>query len=378
MKEVLQASWERDPCERAAFLEEASVDPALRSRVEALLASDDNIGEFLAAPAIDLANVQAAGASGESLTRYPAEDSLLTGTRVGCYSISGVIAKGGMGAVYRAVHENDGRTPVAIKLLKPGNDTEAALTRFGAERQILARLQHPNIARLLDAGATETGVPYFVMEHVEGMPLLQYAAPLFISHRLKLFRSVCSAVEYAHRNGIVHCDIKPANVLVTPEGIPKLLDFGIAKLLGPAADDAMLTSTAAGLRLMTPDYASPEQVRGEPVTTATDVYSLGAVLYELLTGQQVHHVETYSSQAIEREVCTHEPNKPSAVAGNLDPDLDNIVLRALRLQPQRRYPSVEQFSEDIRLFLEGRPVRERLLADAGRPRIRDSCEACCP
>jgi tetratricopeptide (TPR) repeat protein len=360
VKEVLQAAWERDFGERAAFLNEAyAADPGLRSRVEALLAADENAAEFLAAPAIGLAKAQTATASGEPRAGHSGEDSLPTGTRVGHFSIDGLIGKGGMGVVYRAVREDDFRMQVAIKLLKRGTDTEAALSRFRAERQILARLQHPNIARLLDGGATETGLPYFVMEYVQGTPLLQYAAPLSVRQRLELFRSVCSAVQYAHRNLIVHRDIKPGNILVTPEGIPKLLDFGIAKLLDPSADGAPMALTAAGARLMTPDYASPEQVRGEPITTATDVYSLGAVLYELLTGQRAHNVEASSADEIEKEICSQEPKKPSTVARHLDPDLDNIILMALRKEPQRRYLSVEQFSEDIRLHMEGRPVKAR-------------------
>jgi tetratricopeptide (TPR) repeat protein len=359
VNEVLQAAWEREFGGRAAFLDEACADdPGLRSRVVSLLAADENIGEFLAEPVVDLAKVQTGTASGEPWAGHCGEDCLLTGTRVGRYSIDSLIGKGGMGVVYRAVREDDFRMQVALKLLNRGTDTDAALGRFRAERQILAGLQHPNIARLLDGGATDDGLPYFVMEYVQGTPLLQYAASLFVRLRLELFRSVCSAVQHAHRNLIVHRDIKPGNILVTPEGIPKLLDFGIAKMLDPSADGATLPLTG-GARLMTPDYASPEQVRGGPVTTATDVYSLGAVLYELLTGRRAHHVKTYSPVAIEKEICTREPPKPSTVAKGLDPDLDNIVLMALRKEPQRRYGSVEQFSEDIRLYLEGRPVRAR-------------------
>jgi serine/threonine-protein kinase len=240
VKEILEAAWERDAGERAAFLDQAcDDDPLLRSRVEALLGADENVGEFLALPAIELAN----GAA--TVPDEPREDSLPPGTRVGRYAIDSVIGRGGMGVVYRAVREDDFRMQVAIKLIKRGADTEAALSRFRAERQILARLEHPNIARLLDGGATESGLPYFVMGHVQGTPLLQYAAPLSVRQRLELFRSVCSAVQYAHRNLIVHRDIKPANILVTPEGIPKLLDFGIAKLLDPSADGATISLTAA-------------------------------------------------------------------------------------------------------------------------------------
>ena len=360
VKQVLEAAWERDVAGRAALLEETcGDDPELRSRIEALLAADEKAVEFLATPVVEVARAVTATVSSDPDADRCGEDSLLPGTRVGRFSIEGLIGKGGMGVVYRAVRQDDFRMQVAIKLLKRGTDTEAALSRFRAERQILARLEHPNIARLLDGGATESGLPYLVMEHVQGTPLLQYAASLSVRQRLELFRPVCSAVQFAHRNLIVHRDIKPGNILVTPEGVPKLLDFGIAKLLDPSSDGATLQLTAAGVRLMTPDYASPEQVRGEPVTTATDVYSLGTVLYELLTGCKAHHVEACSPQAIEQEICRHEPRKPSAVASDLDPDLDNIVLMAMRKEPHRRYPSVEQFSEDIRLYLEGRPVRAR-------------------
>jgi TolB-like protein/Flp pilus assembly protein TadD len=194
---------------------------------------------------------------------------------------------------------------------------------------------------------------------VDGTPLLEYAAPLPVRRRLQLFRSVCSAVQYAHQHQIVHRDIKPANILVTAEGIPKLLDFGIAKLLDPAAGGPTAALTIAGLRLMTPDYASPEQVRGEPVTPATDVYSLGAVLYELLSGERAHRIQSYSVVEIEQEICVREPRKPSAVVKDLDPDLDNIVLKALRKEPERRYASVQDLSDDLDRFLKDLPVRAR-------------------
>src|SRR5206468_6431445 len=189
---------------------------------------------------------------------------------VGPYSITGLIGKGGRGTVYRAVREDHFRMDVAIKLLKRGTDTDAALGRFQIERQILASLQHPNIARLLDGGATDAGLPYFVMEYVDGTPLLQYAAPLSTLQRLELFRAVCSAVQYAHGKMVVHRDIKPSNILVTNDGIPKLLDFGIAKLLDPSEVGRATSVTPNSVRFMTPDYASPEQMRGERVTTATD------------------------------------------------------------------------------------------------------------
>uniref|UniRef100_Q021H2 Serine/threonine protein kinase with TPR repeats n=1 Tax=Solibacter usitatus (strain Ellin6076) TaxID=234267 RepID=Q021H2_SOLUE len=337
--------------ERAEFLNRAcGGDEGVRREVEALLAAETQEDRFLHA-----ALVQAV----RQLPSCSADESEVIGKCVGHYTITGLIGHGGMGSVYRATRVDDFRMQVAIKLLKRGTDTDLALGRFRAERQILARLQHPNIARLLDGGANGTGSPYFVMEYVEGLPFLQFVAPLSLRSRLELFRSVCSAVQYAHRNLIVHRDIKPGNILVTPEGIPKLLDFGIAKLLDPTSDGGTAAYTATGARLMTPDYASPEQVRGEPVTTATDVYSLGAVLYELLTGRRAHKFESYSPVEVEKEVCEREPTIPSAVARHLDPDLDNIVLMALRKEPLRRYSSVEQFSEDIRLYLEGRPVSAR-------------------
>jgi serine/threonine-protein kinase len=361
VKNLLEAAWERDASERGWFLDQARADdPELRSHVEALLASDDEHGvEFLAAPAMDQVEIGKATLA-RAIEQLPntSEGSDLAGTRVGRYTIQDLIGKGGMGAVYRAVREDDFRMQVAIKLLKRGTDTEA-LGRFRAERQILAGLQHPNIARLLDGGATETGLPYFVMEYVDGTPLPEYAAALPVRQRLELFRSVCSAVQYAHQNLIVHRDIKPANILVTRQGAPKLLDFGIAKLLDPMADGSTTGLTAAGARLMTPGYASPEQVLGQPVTKATDIYSLGAVLYELLTGQRAHPIEEYSADAIEKEICTHDPPKPSSVVKELDPALDNIVLMALRKEPDRRYASVEQFSEDLDRFLQNRPVLAR-------------------
>jgi hypothetical protein len=248
---------------------------------------------------------------------------------------------------------------VAIKLLKRGTDTQTALARFRAERQILARLQHSNIARLLDGGATESGLPYFVMEYVDGKPLLDYAAALPLRRRLELFCDVCRTVQYAHDNLIVHRDIKPSNILVTAEGLPKLLDFGIAKLMYPSVDGFTATLTAAGGPILTPGYASPEQVRGEQVTIATDIYSLGTVLYELLTGRAAHVLQNYSLAEIQREVCTRQPEKPSALADNLDPDLDNIVLMALRKEPERRYPSAAQFCDDLERYLRDLPVQAR-------------------
>ena len=205
---------------------------------------------------------------------------------------------------------------VAIKLLKRGMDTDFMLSRFRQERQILANLEHPFIARLMDGGATDDGLPYFVMEYVDGVPITTYCAEknLSMPERLRLFRLVCEAVQYAHQNLVVHRDIKPSNILTTKEGIPKLLDFGIAKLLDPERAGGAYTFTQRELRMLTPDYASPEQFKGLPISTASDIYSLGAVLYELLTGQRPHRFHVGSLAEMERTICETEPEKPSSVA----------------------------------------------------------------
>ena len=282
-------------------------------------------------------------------------EELLTGQRIGSYEVCEPIAEGGMGTVYRGVRIHDFQKQVAIKVIKRGMDTSFVLRRFLYERQILAGLDHPHIARLLDAGATEDGRPYLVMEYIEGKPITDYADErgAGIPERLELFRTVCSAAHYAHQNLVVHRDLKPGNILVTAGGTLKLLDFGIAKLLEPGAD-----ATMTSLRLLTPECASPEQVRGDPVTTATDIYSLGVLLYQLLTGEPPHHFSTRSAEEIKRIVCDSEPRLPSRVRP-LPDDLDNIVLKAMHKDPARRYASAEELSEDIRRFLAGLPVIAR-------------------
>jgi serine/threonine protein kinase len=297
---------------------------------------------------------------------------LSAGHRVGAYEVLGELGRGGMGAVYLA-RRADGafKKEAAIKVLKRGTDTDEVLRRFHAEREILARLVHPNIARLLDAGTTDDGLPYFVMDYVDGKPITVYANEhtLSLRDRLGLFRLVCSAVSYAHQNLVVHRDLKPGNVLVTERGEVKLLDFGIAKLLDESHPDVTLTIH----RRLTPLYASPEQVRGEPVTTVSDVYSLGVFLYELLTGALPYKLSGRTHDELSKAICEHDPQRPStAIAkGDRSPklqapsskflrgDLDNIVLKALRKEPARRYASVDQFSEDIRRCLDGLPVRAR-------------------
>jgi eukaryotic-like serine/threonine-protein kinase len=286
------------------------------------------------------------------------------GRRVGPYRIRKLLGRGGMGAVFLAVRDDDQfRKNVALKLLRFDADDPALLARFRNERQILAALDHPNIAALYDGGSTEDGLPYIVMEYVAGETVTAYCVShkLTIAARLEIFRKICDAVQYAHQKLIVHRDIKPGNMLVTAEGVPKLLDFGIAKLLcAPELLGVAAPHTRTGYSAMTPDYASPEQIRGEPVTTATDVYSLGAVLYEILTGQRPHRLTSYDLQELHSAICESDPHAPSTAGGAaLKGDLDTIVLKAMHRDPARRYRSVEQFSEDLLRHLQNRPVLAR-------------------
>src|SRR5882724_7738468 len=300
-------------------------------------------------------------------------ESLLAGQALGPYRLLREIGRGGMGVVYLAARDDaQFQKQVAIKVVQAGPHNKDLLRRFRRERQILANLDHPNIARLLDGGRTEQGVPYFVMEYGEGSPMTEYCdeRKLSITERLRLFRDVCDVVQYAHQNLVVHRDLKPSNILVTADGAVKLLDFGIAKLL-EADPGSAISETTTGLPLMTPEYASPEQVRGEPVTTASDVYSLGIVLYELLVGRSPYRFTSRSPADVARQITDTEPPRPSTVVSNnnqqleitnhklLRGDLDNIVLMALRKEPERRYQSVEQFSDDIGRHLAARPVLAR-------------------
>lgn len=338
-------------------------DRELRQEVESLLESHASVGTFIDQPSLFI--------SEEELNE--AEGSVATGHLIGAYRILREIGRGGMGAVYLAERaDQQYQKQVAIKLIKRGMDTASVLRHFRNERQILAGFDHPNIARLLDGGTTADGLPYFVMEYVEGLPLNNYCATHNVSvvERLKLFREVCAAVGYAHRHTVIHRDIKMSNILVTTDGTPKLLDFGIAKILQPGdGPEGLMTMT--GVRPMTPEYASPEQIRGEPLTTASDVYSLGVVLYELLTGQSPYCFTSRSPVDVGRTITDTAPPRPSTVASNgnqqlasnnhklLRGDLDNIVLMALRKEPERRYQSVEQFSDDIGRHLDARPVLAR-------------------
>lgn len=352
VKDLFLAALELRPGDRAPFLEvECNGESELRFEVESLLAASEEATGFLDRPA----KLTVLAELGPEL---PQPVDTLPGTRVGPYRIESAIGEGGMGTVYRATRDDQTFAQiVAIKVLHRELDRGAMLRRFQAERQILASLEHPNIARLLDAGVTADGRSYLVLEYIEGKPLTAYSeeARLSVREKLELFRQVCAAVQSAHQRLIVHRDLKPANILVTADGVPKLLDFGIAKLL----DDADADRTATGMHLMTPAYASPEQIRAEVITTASDIYSLGVLLFELLTGDRPLKLPTGDPLAAARMITDQEPPAPSSAVPSLAGDLDNIVLKALAKEPNRRYGSAAEFSEDIRRYLDGLPVAAR-------------------
>ncbi len=339
VEEVFLAAIELPIEARSRFLDDTcGSDSPLRESVERLLA---NAGTFDAAAIVEeVANSLAAG------------DSLI-GRQIGHYRITAKIGAGGMGAVYRAERGGDYNQVVAIKLIKVDIGDDQSRARFRRERQILALLEHPHIARLLDGGSTAGGAPYLVMEFVQGEPLLVHCARLALGAKLRLFTKLCEAVHFAHQRPIVHRDIKPGNVLVTADGSPKLLDFGIAKIATPEDAAGGPTSTL----MMTPDYASPEQVRGEAVTTATDIYALGCVLYEILTGQRMHDLRSVDPLEIYRVVCETEPPPPSTIGSRESRgDLDTIVLKAVQKEAARRYRSAQEFADDIDRYLAGSPV----------------------
>ncbi len=356
---MFYAASELDPAERGVFIAAScGDDAALRAELEALLRASEYTHGFLEKPLSEAARVVVEGTE-------------QAGQLIGRYRVIRELGEGGMGRVYLAVRADEQyQQQVAIKLMHGGLvPSKTMLLRFRTERQILANLQHPNIARLLDGGVTDAGSPYLVMEYVDGVPIHKYCEGRPIEERLKLFRTVCGAVEYAHANLVVHRDIKPLNILVTADGTPKLLDFGIAKLLDPNFAGAPAgTRTYATDRLMTPEYASPEQILGEPVTTATDVYALGTLLYELLAGTQPFAAQKLSPLAFARFITEVDPEPPSAAAARnaqipvadarrMRGDLDNVVRTAMRKEPARRYASVAQFSADIEAYLEGYPLR---------------------
>ena len=371
-EEVFHAAAALPPGERRAFLDrECAGDDALRREVESLLGVADSPPSFLDRPPID---VEADGIAEEVEITLPA--------RIGAYQLVRAIGRGGMGAVYEGVQDATGRR-VAIKLIRPSMASAVFVRRFRIEQRILAGLEHPGIARLYDASTSESGLPYLIMEYVDGANLLAYCSErgLGIGERLQLFERVCAAVQYAHQHLVVHRDLKPSNILITADGEPKLLDFGIAKLLHPDAEAVEHGATVTGMRLMTPEYASPEQIRGEPVTTAADVYSLGVVLYELLTSRRLYRLTTRASHELERAVLEQSPTRPSTavlrgdtestesadarpvanrrLAAALRGDLDNIVLRALAKAPAERYATADELADDLRRHRMGLPVRAR-------------------
>lgn len=363
VKDVFSATLDLPENRRASFL--AEYDAEIGEEVKNLLSAHFQAEGFIDKPIL--------------IEQGIAEDKIkdnFIGRQVENYLILERIGAGGMGAVYLAERVNsDFKQKVALKIIKRGMDSEAILKRFARERKILSTLKHPNIAQLIDGGISSEGLPFFVMEFVDGIPLNQFCREnrLSLEKHLKIFRQICAVVDYAHKNLIIHRDLKPSNVLVTEDGVPKLLDFGIAKLL--TSEDAETTATQA--KMFTPEYASPEQILGKNVTTGTDVYSLGVILYELLTQHRPFDVKGKSFDEIVKNVCETEPPKPSETIENesltteneaqgfqipknsLRGDLDNIILKALRKEPAERYGSVQQFSEDILRFLRGLPILAR-------------------
>lgn len=382
VREVVDAVLDLPAADRAPFLDKACPQSSVRRYVESLILSYESGSPIMDEPAVARYAAVVDEGSGDAWL----------GRRLGPYELVDEIGHGGMGSVYRAVRSDDQfRQQVAIKVVRGGLETRFVRERFIAERQILADLDHPNIARLLDGGSTTDGQPYFVMEYIEGLPLDRYCDQhrLTIYERLELFRTVCAAVQYAHQKLVIHRDIKPGNILVAADGTPKLLDFGIAKIVTPEGAGAASEQTRTQARMLTPEYASPEQIRGEIISTASDVYSLGVVLYELLTGRSPYGFAGGTPAEIDRAIANTEPLRPSTAisrpapnpAGLVQPsaedvsatregspqklrrrlkgDLDTIVLKAIRKEHPRRYSSVEQFSEDIRRHMEGLPVLAR-------------------
>jgi eukaryotic-like serine/threonine-protein kinase len=438
LKDIFAKTSEMEESQRAQYLDEVCADnPALRSEVESLLASFEKSNNFIEQPAfqaqkalswqrvsdvlsqvLELPKDQrleyAKELCGGDAELFGEVSSLLASEKntadflnqspfasaglldnlsaikeksIGNYKILKEIGHGGMGVVYLAARNDEIRQRVALKLVKRGLDSKEVLRRFKNERQILASLHHPNISQLLDGGTTDDGTPFFVMEYVEGLPLIEYCREkqLSTNERLDLFKTICSAVQHAHQNLVIHRDLKPANILVTHEGEVKLLDFGVAKFLNPELAGE-LNQTQTQFRVMTPEYASPEQIRGAHITTSSDIYSLGVILYELLTGERPFTFEGKSLEQMMQAVTQSEPLAPSVVikrhgdttgtrgrgekdvsvsprlqvsASQLNGDLDNIVLMALRKEPVRRYQSVSDFSEDIQRYLKGLPVSAR-------------------
>ena len=389
IEEVFHGALELgEPDRRAFMLEKTKGDDELRDEVEKLLAQFDEASSFIEQPLYDSARSNVLSA----LLDDSDEDPMI-GKVLGNYRIEREIGRGGMGAVYEAVRADGAyRLRAAVKVVKRGVDTDFVLRRFRNERQILAALEHPFITRLIDGGTTDDGRPYFVMEYIDGLPLYRYCDKqrLSVEERLRLFTRVCEAVEYAHQKRVIHRDLKPSNIFITNDGSPRLLDFGIAKLLDPDLAIDTLRPTATALRMMTVDYASPEQIRGEQVTYSTDVYSLGVILFEMLTGFRPYSQASRAAHAVARAICDDEPPLPSeAVSGSalglapvpvnsnattlvdiadlrrespselkldLRGNLDNIILRALQKLPKNRYKDVAEFRDDVLRHLKGESI----------------------
>jgi serine/threonine protein kinase len=384
LQELFAQAVDLPEAERTALIvRETQDDLALREELFDLLACDTGKSTG------PLTN--ALGAALDATTRD--RRRALLGKVVGNYKLVSVLGHGGTGTVYLGERsDRQYSAQVAVKIVDSATVQGDLGMRFRAERQILASLNHPNIARLLDAGETSEGQPYLVMEYVHGEPVDRYCdrMQLDVRARLELFLKICAAVQYAHQNLIVHRDLKPANILVTGDGAPKLLDFGIAKLLDVGDAASLLALTRMNDRLLTPEYASPEQILGRAVTTASDVYALGVVLYELLTGLRPYVVPASASQLeLERSICVADPYRPSAtiqraiekgpvegessvnavaLARGLAPerlqrrltgDIDAIVMRSMRKEPEHRYPSIEQLTADVRRYLNQEPVLAR-------------------
>ncbi|MBX3289481.1 MAG: protein kinase [Acidobacteria bacterium] len=379
IKNDLAAALELSGAERFRYVE--GLDDSIRPDVERLLEADSSAADFIEEPAI----------FGRAEITHETD---CTPDQIDGYRLLKTLGSGGMGTVYLAERSDRGfNRQVALKIIKRGMDTNSILKRFLMERQILADLEHPNIARMLDGGSTEDGLPYFVMEYVDGLELRRFCNEngYGLSQRLELFKKICGAVSEAHRNLVVHRDLKPTNILVTKDGEPKLLDFGIAKLLLPDWNADTNEATLTQFRVMTPEYASPEQLAGKATSTSTDVYSLGVILYELLTGERPFKTQGKAPQELIDSILSKEPQRPSvaaftrnAQAGDetrvdtarrtdeqaglpvpsaalvdselLQGDLDNVVLKALHSETERRYRSVEEFAEDIRRYQAGLPV----------------------
>ncbi len=414
IRQVFEAVIERPVSLRRAFLDQvAAKDSDLKQEVLSLLETHERATEFLESPVAHLGSLAGTTTAQDDATvvrpvaalQASAPSTRLIGYRLGLYEFQRELGSGGMGSVWLATRSgSDFMKQVAVKMVRLASDlassdatSKEVLRRFHTERQVLAGLDHPHIAVLIDGGSTTAdptfgireGLPYLVMEYVEGTPIDQYCESnkLSISDRLRLFRNVCDAVHFAHQHLVIHRDIKAANILVTRDGVPKLLDFGIAKLLSAGGVD--LNQTRADLRPMTLDYASPEQIRGEPITTATDIYSLGVLLYRMLTGKLPHSTGTETRGELQHRICEQDPIPPSeAVLANrktavpnatqlmeamsetrdaarrrlrskLQGDLDAIILKALARDPQQRYASAKGFSDDVGRYLDGLPVVAR-------------------